>query len=255
MKTKITALILVLVAIFTFASCGSQSQTDSEKITASGKLVIGITDYAPMDYKDENGEWTGFDAEYAKLFATSLGLEAEFIEIDWDSKIFELNSGAIDCIWNGMTITDEVLLNTSCSNPYINNSQVVVMKADAAANYNGVDSLKNLSFAVEGGSAGMAAAQENGYKFTEVPYQTDALLEVKSGSSDACIIDETMAKAMTGEGTSYAELTVVATLTEEKYGVAFRKDSDMTEKLNDFFKANKATIAELANKYDLTIAD
>ncbi len=257
MKIRFFALILALLTLFAFASCGggNTEMTDSEKIIKSGKLVVGITDYAPMDYKDENGEWTGFDAEYARMFADSLGLTVEFIEIDWDSKVFELKSGAIDCIWNGMTITDELLLNTSVSNPYINNSQVVVMKADKAANYSDAESVKALSFAVEGGSAGMAAAADNGYTYTEVPYQSDALLEVQSGSSEACIIDETMAKAMTGEGTSYSELVVVCTLTEEEYGVSFRKDSDMTEKLNAFFEANKDALKVLADKYELTLAE
>lgn len=260
MKTKIIALILAMLALMAFASCGNTNtvqteKTDAEKIIGKGTLVVGITDYAPMDYQDDNGEWTGFDAEFARLFADSLGITVEFVEIDWDNKFLELKSGAIDCIWNGMTIGPDVLANTACSDPYINNSQVVVMKADKADAYTTAESMVDLKVAVEAGSAGQSAGEENNFNLLEVTGQTDALMEVASGSSDACIIDETMAKAMTGEGTSYADLKAVLTLTAEEYGVGFRVGSDMVEKLNAFMDANTDALKKLADKYDLSLAD
>ncbi len=170
---------------------------DVDYVKANGKMVIGITDYAPMNYKDEEDKWTGFDTEFAEAVCAKLGVEAEFVEIDWDNKFVALESKVIDCIWNGMTISEEVLKNTSCSVAYVKNAQVVVMNADKAAEYEDAASMADLSFAVESGSAGAAAAEENAFaNVVEVGTQTDALLEVTSGSCDACIIDITMANAM-----------------------------------------------------------
>ena len=101
---------------------------DVAAIQAKGKLIVGITDFAPMDYKNDSGEWIGFDADMAKVVAEKLGVEVEFIEIDWDSKIMELDSGNIDVVWNGMTLTDAVMEAMECSTAYCNNAQVVVTK-------------------------------------------------------------------------------------------------------------------------------
>lgn len=170
---------------------------DLDYIKANGKLVIGITDYEPMNYKDENDEWTGFDTEFALAICEKLGVEAEFVEIEWDNKFFALESKTIDCIWNGMTISDEVLKNTSCSKAYVKNAQVVVMSKSKIEEYKDAESMKELTFAVESGSAGAAAAEESGFtNVVEAGAQTDAFLEVTSGSCDACIIDLTMANAM-----------------------------------------------------------
>ncbi len=172
---------------------------DVEYIKANGKMVIGITDYAPMNYLDENGKWTGFDTEFAQAVCEKLGVEAEFVEIDWDNKFIALESKAIDCIWNGMTISEEVLKNTSCSKAYVKNAQVVVMAKDKIAEFDTAEKMKDLKFAAEAGSAGAQAAKDNGFaNLVEVTAQTDALLEVQSGSCDACIIDLTMANAMVG---------------------------------------------------------
>jgi len=169
---------------------------DLEYIKANGKLIIGITDYAPMNYKDTEGKWTGFDTEFAEAVCEKLGVTAEFQEIDWDNKFLALESKSIDCIWNGMTISDEVLTNTSCSKAYVKNAQVVVLAKDKAEEYKTPEDMKDLTFAVEAGSAGAAAAEEFGLEYVEANTQTDALLEVTSGSSDACIIDLTMAETM-----------------------------------------------------------
>ncbi len=212
------------------------AESDMAAIKAKGTLVVGITDFEPMDYKDEDGNWIGFDADMASKFAESLGVEAQFIEIDWDNKIMELESGSIDCVWNGMTLNDEVKNSMATSNAYCNNAQVVVVNADVADQYTTVESLADLNFAVESGSAGEDAATENNLTYTAVQTQADALLEVSSGSSDACIIDLLMAGAMIGEGTSYPDMTYTVKLTTEEYGVGFRKGSDLAEELNSFFK-------------------
>ena len=156
-----------------------------------------------------------------------------------------------------MTITDTVKLNSDTTQAYAKNQQVVVMKADKVADYTTVESLKALSFAVENGSAGKDIAEENELNITVVNKQSDALFEVKSGAVDACIIDSTMAAAMTGEGTDYSDLTAGLTLIDEDYGIAFRKGSDMVDKMNELFEEFKTdgTLKELAEKYNVQLAD
>lgn len=224
-------------------------QTDAEYVVEKGTLVVGITDFAPMDYQDDQGEWIGFDADMAKAFAASIGTEVEFVEIDWDNKILELDGKTIDCVWNGMTLTDEVKSAMETTVPYCNNAQVVIVNKDVADQYAEADACKELNFAVESGSAGQSQADEYGFNYTEVKDQATALMEVASGTSDAAIIDSLMAAAMVGEGTGYEQLTYTVALNSEEYGVGFRKGSDLAQKFNDFFAAALAdgsaeTIAE-----------
>lgn len=230
--------------------------SDMEYVKSKGTLVVGITDFEPMDYKDENGEWIGFDADMAKAFGESLGVEVEFVEIDWDNKVLELDSKTIDCVWNGMTLTPEVTGAMECSNAYCNNAQIVIVPADKADQYQDTNSLKDLNFAVEAGSAGEAEVTALGLSCTPVKAQSDALLEVKSGTSDAAVIDSLMAAAMVGEGTGYADLTYTVQLNSEEYGVGFRKGSDLAAALNDFFLAGYAdgSIAECATTYNIQAA-
>lgn len=243
--TKLASLLMVTAMLFSLAACGSKSSSSSDSdlayIKDKGTLVVGITDFEPMDYKDESGEWVGFDADMARAFADSLGVEVEFVEIDWDNKILELNNKSIDCVWNGMTLTDEVTSSMSCSNAYMNNTQVVVLPADIAEGYSSIELLQDLSFAVESGSAGEAQAEEFEFEYTAVDSQAKALMEVEAGTSDAAIIDSLMAAAMVGEGTGYADLTYTMSLNEsegEEYGVGFREGSDLAETLNEFFSSS-----------------
>lgn len=249
---KIMAVILVLVLTLCFAGCGAEdSASDLEYITNNGKIVVGITDFAPMDYEDENGEWIGFDADMAKKFAEYLGVEAEFIVIDWDNKIFELENKSIDVVWNGMTLTEKVKKSMGCSDAYCKNAQVVVVKADVADQYQDEASLAKLAFAVEAGSAGKETVEALGLNFTEVAYQSDALMEVAAGTSDACVIDLLMAGAMIGEGTAYPDLAYTVSLTSEEYVVGFRKGSDLVDKFNEFWAEVSAdgTVLDVAKTY------
>ena len=259
MKKMFALILAVLLMAACFAGCGgSKEDSDLAYVKDKGTLIVGITDYAPMDYKDENGEWTGFDAEFARLVGEKLGVEVEFIEINWDNKFFELETKNIDCIWNGMTITEEVNLNTNCSDAYVVNAQVVVMPADKVDAYPDTDSLADVLFAVEKGSAGEAALTDLGITgYTAVEDQAGALMEVAAGTADACVIDITMANAMTGEGTSYASLAAGIALTSEEYGIGFRKDSDLTAEVNKIMDELMAdgTLTALAEKYSLTLAE
>ena len=222
------------------------AESDLAYVKDKGTLVVGITDFAPMDYQDESGEWIGFDADMAKAFAESLGVDVEFVEIDWSNKILELNAKTIDCVWNGMTLTEDVKTAMACSDAYCNNAQVVIVPADKAADYQTVESLADLSFAVEDGSAGEEAISALGYNYTPVTAQSDALMEVAAGTSDAAVIDSLMAAAMVGEGTGYADLTYTVGLNSEEYGVGFRQGSDLAAALNDFFASAYANGTMLA---------
>lgn len=242
---------LIASMCMSLAACGNKTKSDVESVKKNGKLLVGITEFEPMDYKDDQGEWIGFDADMAKAFAETLGVEAEFVLIDWDNKVMELNAPNIDCVWNGMTLNDEVKAAMDCSNPYCNNAQVVVVKADVADQYQTVDSVKDLTFAVEAGSAGKAEVEALGYNFTEVNTQADAVMEVAAGTSDAAVIDALMAGAMVGEGTSYEDLTYTVGLNSEEYGVGFRKGSDLVKKFNDFMVQayEDGSLMECAKEY------
>ena len=272
MKKKVLALLLALTMGLTLTACsngGNASDKDTESSAAvsastgesaqpsenaqpenesdlayvqdKGTLVVGITNFEPMDYQDANGEWIGFDADMAKAFAASLGVKVEFSEISWDYKVFELEAKNIDCVWNGMTLNDEVKAAMSTSVPYCLNAQVLVVPADKAAEFEGLTSLEGLNVAVESGSAGEDAAEALGAATIPVQKQADTLLEVSAGTSDAAVIDLLMAGAMIGEGTSYSNLTYTLNLNEvqglesESYGVGFRPGSDLVEKFNDFW--------------------
>ena len=229
----------------------SSADSDLAYVQDKGTLVVGMTDFAPMDYRDENGEWIGFDADMAKAFAEYLGVEVEFLEINWDNKLMELDTKGVDAIWNGMTITDEVTNGASVSEPYCNNGQVVVVSADKAADYQDVESLSGLNFAVENGSAGAEQLDALGIPYVAKSTQADALMEVASGASDACVIDLLMAGAMIGEGTSYPDLTYTVQLNSEEYGVGFRKGSDLVDAFNTFWQEayDDGTVMEVAAAY------
>ena len=256
---KLFALVLTLIVILSaFAGCAGQNGSDLEYVKSKGKLVVGVTIYEPMDYLDENGNWVGFDAEFAKMVAEDLGVEAEFVIIDWKKKFTELQIKEIDAVWNGMTITDEALSNASVSNPYVINAQVVVTKADVAANYTTAESLQNLSIAVEDGSAAAKALDAIGITdYLVTDDQAKALTEVLSGTSQACVIDITMARAMIKEGSDFASLAIAQELTSEYYGIAFRKDSDITAKVNELMAQYMAdgTLAALAEKYNVALVE
>lgn len=241
---KFIALLLTVLMVLSLVACATKdttgdadqkAQTDMEYVKEKGTLIVGITDFAPMDYKDDEGAWIGFDADMAKAFAESLGVKVEFVEIDWDNKVMELDGKTIDCVWNGMTLRDEVKAAMECSKPYCLNAQVVVVNKDVADKYQTVESLSDLKFAVEAGSAGEEEVQALKLENTPVKAQSDALMEVKSKTSDAAVIDLLMAGAMIGEGTGYADLTYTVKLNSEEYGVGFRKGSDLAAALNKFF--------------------
>lgn len=237
----------------------TSADSDLAYIQGNGKMVIGYTVYEPMNYTDENGVFTGFDTELATAVCEKLGVEPEFVEITWDTKETELAAKSIDCIWNGLTLTADREANMACTNAYVKNAQVIVMKADGE--YTSTADLVGKTIVAEAGSAGETTIQEDENlsqaDFVPKTVQTDCLMEVAAGTADAAILDLTLASAMIGEGTDYANLTIKDELNVEEYGVAFRKGSDVAEAVNTAFDELKedGTMQTLADKYSLTLAD
>lgn len=273
----ILALVMVACVVAGFAGCSksgkdenaasSTSQSDStvktvadlDKVKDANKIVVGITDYEPIDYKVKGSdEWVGFDADLVRAVAQKMGIDVEFVVINWDNKFIELNSGTIDCIWNGMTVSDSVKTNCDISDAYAGNSQVVVMKKDSLSKYADADAIKNadLTIAVEKGSAGETEAKKLSKNVVSLSAQSDALKEVKSGTADACIIDSTMANSMTKEGTDFSNLGYSVSLTTEEYAVGFRKGSDLTAEVNRILGELKTdgTMDKLSKQYGVNLA-
>ena len=243
------AAVMLVGCVAMFSSCGKKDE-----------FVIGITYFEPMNYFDDNNELVGFETEFATAVCEKLGLTPKFQEIDWKAKETELNSGAIDCIWNGMTITDERKENMGISNPYMENKQVLVVNSEDLAKYSDAANLADAYIVAEEGSAGETVATENSYfadsKFTAVGTQANALMEVKSGTADGALVDYVASIGMIGEGTDYENLVVVEAFdfNPEEYGIAFRKDD--TETIAKFQKAidelmADGTIETIAKKYKL----
>ena len=274
---KLISTVLALGMAASLAACGSSASTaastaesavestaaagdsDLDYIKGKGKMTIGYTVYEPMNYTDADGNFTGFDTELATAVCEKLGVEPEFVEINWDTKIVELDAKSIDCIWNGMTLTDDIQANAACTKAYAKNAQVVVMKDDA--NYSSTADLVGKTVVAEAGSAGESAINDD-ESLAQADYvsksvQTDCLMEVAAGTADAAVLDVTLASAMIGDGTDYANLAIKDELNAEEYGVAFRKGSDAADAVNAAFDELKAdgTMQALADKYSLALAD
>ncbi len=286
MKKIIALLMAGLMTATAFAGCGkkeeSSSKTDSkaaatadsssdstsdsgttvadwEDIQKKGEMTIGITYFQPMNYKDENGELTGFETEFAEAVCSELGVKAKFHEINWDSKEVELHAKTNDCIWNGMTITDDRKATMGISVPYMENKQVMVVKKDNAEKYSTAEGVKGALVIAEKESAGQEVAESDEFfkeaKFIGADSQAKALMEVKAGTSDIAIIDYIMSKGTIKEESDYSDLTVIEakSFAPEEYGVAFRKGADTTQKVNEAMQkvADSGKLKEIADKYNL----
>ena len=247
---KFIALALVLMAAITlFAGCKEEKT-----------VVVGYTDYAPMNYLDENGKLIGFDTELAEAVFEGLGYKVIFKEIEWSAKYTDLNSGNIDCVWNGFTANsadDDGIQRADkvdFSYNYMENRRVVVVKKDS-----GIATAADLAGkqgAAESGSAGEGyAASFEGATIKGFLKQTDCLFEVKSGTAAFCVLDAQLAKSYCGKG-DYADLQIVDALSSdvEFYAIGFKKGSELTANVNKQLEklAADGTIAKLAEKYGLS---
>ena len=262
MKKFVKVMALVFALLLMLTACTSQTATESDLkyVQDKGELIIGMTLFAPMNYY-EGEEFVGFETEFAKAVTEKLGVEAKFIEIDWNTKEVELAAKSIDCIWNGMTITPERAEAMSISTPYMANKQVVVAKAENAEAYKTAEGLDKVIIVAEAESAGESVATSDEFfskaSYTAVDSQAKALMEVSSGTAGACVVDYVASIGMIGEGTDYENLVVVETgdFSPEQYGIAFRKGSDITAKVNEVIAelAKDGTLETIAKKYKLDV--
>ncbi len=244
---RILSLLLAFVLFFALCSC---SASDLSSVRSNGKLVVGVTEYAPMDYRDEDGNWIGFDAELATLAAERLGVKVEFKIINWDEKTDKLKSKEIDCIWNGYTVNDHDKVDFS--EPYAKNSPVLVVKNDKASDLNSPDKLDGLKVAFEKGSSSEIIVDGFNSNIEKVSFdlQKEALQAVASGESDACVVDKTIFDSLV-----HSELTATYTFNSENFAVGFRSGSDLTDEINSFLKSLKedGTLSRLAEKYKVEL--
>ena len=268
--TLITTVIMVFSMMFILAACGNTNSpagntggaTSGNTPPAAEKLIVGITDFEPMNYRDDSGAWIGFDTEMALLVGEKLGLIIEFQEIEWGSKYQELEAGSINCIWNGFTANASESDGTKRSDlvdfsySYLLNQQCVVVKADNAGEFTSLDDLAGKTVAAEAGSAGESFAQEaigDDGQIIGTAAQINTFIEVKSGAVDCAVIDILLAQRLAGTG-DYADLVIAdIELESEVYAVGFKKGSDLTQKVNDAFKElyDDGVMLEIAEKYGL----
>lgn len=269
MKKKILSVLMGAVMCLGLCGCGNtesgsdiagSADTDWNYISGKGELIVGVTQNVPMNYKDDAGKWIGFETEFTEAVCEKLGVKAKFQEIEWSKKEFELNAKTIDLVWNGLTVTEERKENMLFSKSYMKNKQATVVKAENAGKYPSTAEMANITIAFEGGSAGedVIKADEALKSCKQVPNeaQKDALLEVKSGTADACIIDFTMAKAATAAGSDFADLTVLENIqnTDEEYAIGARLgDTETIAKINSAIDelASEGKLLEIAKKYNL----
>lgn len=251
MKKVLALTLAIVIALLAFAGCGEKKDNT---------LTCGVTIFENMNELDENGNWTGFETEFAIEVGKIIGMDVEFQEIIWEQKYNELASGAIDCIWNGFTANsfDDGKPRSEYVDftyGYMLNQQCVVIKADNADLYKTEADLAGKTAGVEGGSAGEAYATEvvgESGKIEKYPAQNKAFLEVSTGAVDFAVVDIVLAKNVCGQG-DYANLKIVDSivLDSEIYAVGFEKGSPLTAKVNaaieQLFENGK--VAELAEKY------
>jgi polar amino acid transport system substrate-binding protein len=255
-------MVFVMTAL-AFAGCGGSkdSSDDLKKVQKAGKLIVGMTDYEPMNYYDTDGKTLiGFDTEYTKLVCEQLGVTPEFVEIDWDNKEIELNAGNVDCLWNGVTYNESRAKTMSFSAPYVNNDIVVVVRQADADKYNSLEGLATAKIVAEGGSSAEEdVLGEDALKdanFTPVDSLVSSLMEVTAGTADAAVVDSTMANALVGKE-AYADLVIVpdVSFAPELLAIAFRKGSDLPAEVDKITEKliEDGSLAALAVKYGINL--
>ena len=243
----------------TFSDGGDATATsDADYIMNNGKMIIGMTLFAPMNYYDNStNELIGFETEFGKAVCEKIGVTPEFVEINWDSKEIELNAKNIDCIWNGMTITDERKANMEISDPYMQNRQVMVVKKENLEKFS--EGVIGAAVVAEAGSAGEELATGDEFfkdsAFTPVDSMAKALMDVAAGTSDVAIVDYVTSIGSIGAGTDFEDLVAIEEreFAPEQYGIAFRKGSDMATIVNNTIDELIAdgTLDAIAAKYKL----
>ena len=227
----------------------------------AGKLICGVTEFEPMNFRDSKGNWTGFDTELAQLVGQKLGMAVEFQEIEWSAKYQELEAGTINAIWNGFTAnsSDEGVPRSAMvdfSYSYLRNQQSIVIRSTRAGEIRSVNDLAGKTAAAESGSAGESFARDavgSGGRIVGTPAQINTFMEIKSGAVDFAVVDILLARRLAGSG-DYSDLMVAdITLDHEVYAVGFKKGSGLRNQVNKALKElyDEGKMTELAKKYKL----
>ena len=260
MKKKLAALLIAVLCMSLFAGCGSKKK-DLDYIKDNGEMIMGIPIFEPMNYKDASGKLTGFETEFATAVCEKLGVEPKFQVIDWEQKENELKSKAIDCIWNGLTVTEDRKENMAFSTAYVSNRQVAIIRKADAEKYVDVASMAGANMIAENGSAGQTAIESDATlsqnKFVAAAAQKDALLEVKAGTSDVAVLDYIMAKAVVNNDSDFSDLMIVESidLAPEEYAIGFRlEDTELLAAVNKAIDelVTEGFMKDLAAKYDMS---
>lgn len=275
----ILAAALSLIILTNMAACGGKKSeagkaddknaaadtaaegSDLEYVKKKGKLIVGVTEFEPMDFR-KDGKWTGFDAELASLLAKKLGVEAEIQEITWETKEVELEAKSIDCIWNGLTYSDDRAKNMGMTDYYMKNKQCLVVQKKDAADIKNIEALAGKNIAAESTSAGESLILDKlkNSKYIEKTSQLDALTELVAGTVDGVVVDLIMAEYLINKpDSSFSGLEALPDVLgadEEYYSAAFRKDSDIVAEANALFKeiSQDGSLEKLADKYGLSEA-
>ncbi len=276
-KALVKVLGLALAAVFTFAGCGADNSASSsnestatstaavstaasdqswDKVKEKGEFVLGLDEsFPPMGFRDDNNNIVGFDVDLAQEVANRLGVKLKLQPINWDTKDQELNTGNIDCIWNGFTITDDRKASILFSDPYMKNQQVLVVLADSS--YKTLADLKGKSVALQASSSAADALNANPdfkaslKEVVELKDNNLCLMDLKTGNVEAVAMDEIVARYyIQMKSEKYKVLD--EGLTKEEYGIGFRKtDEQLMTKVNDTLKemAKDGKMAEISNKW------
>ena len=260
MKKIIVFALIGILSLGLFSGCSSDKE-DWEYIKDNGKLIIGITLYEPMNYNDDNGKLIGFDTEFAEAACAKLGVTPEFQVIDWEQKETELKAKSIDCIWNGLTVTESRKENMAFSTSYVSNKQVVIIKKDNADKYSTLEGMAGASVTAENGSAGQSAVEGDDVlsknSFIASAAQKDVLMEIKAGTTEIGVLDYVMARSVIRDDTDYSDLMIVESieLAPEEYAIGFRlEDTETVKKVNNVIDEllTDGTLVALAEKYGLS---
>ena len=267
MLKRLTAvwLILSLLLMLGLAGCqgGASADNSLKTVKDKGVLVLGMDDaFPPMGFRDENNEIVGFDIDLAKEVSKRMGVTLKIVPIDWSQKLNELNSGAIDCIWNGYTITETRKTETNVTSAYMKNRQVVVVLKDSQ--YQTLADLAGKTLAVQAESSAVEALEKAvDFKASlkdavELKDNVMVMQDLDAKTSDAILLDEIVANYnIKQKGLNYRVLD--ESLAEEEYGVGFRKnDQALRDEVEKTLKAMAAdgtlkTISETWFGEDVTV--
>lgn len=269
---RISSILLFIIFAF-IVSCGGGNNTSStdtnsagnaaaaednslQKVKDAGKLVLGLDDtFAPMGFRDENGEVVGFDIDLAKEVANRLGVTLEIKPIEWSSSILSLNKGDVDVLWNGVTINEARKQQINFSKPYLNN-KLVIVKASDDNTINSKDDLSGKVLGVQVGSNDEALtadpSSKNAKEIRRYDVNVNAFLDLQAKRIDAVVIDEVAAQYYIAEKKAPFVVVENSPLTEELYGIGFRKsDAKLLAEVDRILDEMRAdgTAAKISEKW------